>query len=76
MADSKIAGRVRRELPDYEETLLKNARKVLLEMGIPPDRVDAEWERLRSQPLPFDLPTDQELDEIARQMADCPDMEH
>jgi hypothetical protein len=52
-------------LPDYEATLRQNARRVLLDMGIAPDQVDAEWERLRRQPFPFDLPSDDELDDMA-----------
>lgn len=76
MDETKVENRVRRKLPDYEETLRKNARKVLLEAGVPPDQVDAEWERLRAQPLPFDLPTDEELDEMsARRAAGKPELD-
>ena len=65
MTDTKL----KRPLPDYEETLRKNARRVLLEAGVPSDKVDAEFERLRSLPLPFDIPTHAELDEMAARRA-------
>jgi hypothetical protein len=52
-------------LPDYEAALRQNARRVLLDMGAAPDQVDAEWERLSRQPLPFDLPSNDELDDMA-----------
>lgn len=69
MTDTKLENPVPRRLPDYEETLRKNARRILLEAGVPPDQVDAEFERLRELPLPFDLPTDAELDEMAARRA-------
>lgn len=55
----------KRTLPDYEATLRKNARRVLLDTGVAPDQVDAEWERLRRQPISFDLPSNDELDDMA-----------
>ena len=65
MTESKL----RRQLPDYEETLRKNARRVLLEAGVPPDRLDEEFQRLRELPFPVDIPTDAELDEMAARRA-------
>ena len=69
MTDTRLERKVRRQPPDYEETLRKNARRVLLEAGVPPDKVDAEFARLRSRELPFDIPTDAELDEMAARRA-------
>ena len=69
MTDTNLQRQTRRSLPDYEETLRKNARRVLLEAGVPPDKVDAEFARLRSRELPFDIPTDAELDEMAARRA-------
>lgn len=63
-APTKPAGR-KVVLPDYEANLRENARRVLLESGVPPGRLDAEWERLRNTPFPLEPPTDAELDAMA-----------
>jgi len=65
MTDTTHNKPAQRRLPDYEATLRKNARRVLRDRGVPADQVDAEWERLRRQRLPFDLPTNDELDAMS-----------
>ena len=61
--------KLRRQLPDHEETLRKNARHALPEAGVPPGKIDAEFERLRKLPFLIDIPTDAELDEMAARRA-------
>lgn len=77
MTDSNVENRVRRKLPDYEETLRKNVWNVLLEAGVPPDQIDAEWERIQNLPFPVEIPTDVELDEMsARRAAENAEADH
>ena len=64
MGRTTSANPARKALPDYEATLRKNARSVLIGSGVPPDQVDAEWGRLRDAPFLLELPTDEELDAI------------